>query len=84
MSSHNIRNRVLEPLREKLKLSTPLTFQVLRRSFATRSQEHVKSLQSHLGHANVTTTLGVYVQQIDGAVRQMVGRDERQILSAAR
>jgi integrase len=84
MSANNVRNRVLEPLREKLKLSTPLTFQVLRRSFATRSQEHVKSLQSHLGHANVTTTLGVYVQQIDGAVRQMVGRDERQILSAAR
>lgn len=81
MSANNVRNRVLEPLREKLKLETPVTFQVLRRSFATRTQEHTKSLQSHLGHANVTTTLGIYAQVIDRSVRRMVGADERAILS---
>jgi integrase len=82
MSAHNVRNRVLEPLREKLKLGAPLTFQVLRRSFATRTQEHTKSLQSHLGHSDVSTTLGVYAQAIPASVRQMVVADERAILSA--
>jgi integrase len=84
LSAHNVRNRVLEPLREKLKLDAPLTFQVLRRSFATRSQEHTKSLQSHLGHMNVSTTLGIYAQAIDASVRQMVVADEKAILSATK
>jgi len=84
MSASNVRNRILEPLREKLRLPVPHTFQVLRRSFATRQQEHLKSVQSHLGHASPTTTAGIYAQAIDAKVRQMVGRDEGQILSSAR
>jgi integrase len=84
MSAHNIRNRIMVPLREKLKLPVPLTFQVLRRSFATRQQEHLKSVQSHLGHSSPGTTAGIYMQAIPAAVRQLVSKDERQILSGER
>jgi integrase len=81
MSANNIRNRVLEPLREKLGLKVPLTFQVLRRTLATQNQKRVKDIQVHLGHSTPATALGVYAQQIDSSVRQMVDRYERQILS---
>ena len=53
ISAHNFRNRVLVPLREKLKLEVPLTFQVLRRSHATRNQGTPKDAQAHLGHKSI-------------------------------
>lgn len=81
MSSHNFNNRVLVPVRDKLKLPA-LTFQVLRRSHATRNQATAKDAQSHLGHANITTTLGIYAQAVPASVKAMVERDEAAILSA--
>ena len=81
MSAHNFSNRVLVPLRDKLKLPA-LTFQVLRRSHATRNQATPLGAQAHLGHANITTTLGIYAQAIPASVKAMVERDEAAILSA--
>lgn len=81
ISSHNFRNRVLVPLQEKLDLSVPLTFQVLRRSHATRNQSRLKDVQSHLGHKSITTTGDIYVQEIPASVREMVASDEAEVLS---
>ena len=62
MSSHNVRNRILVPIREKLGLTVPLAFQVLRRSHATRSQSSPTNVQGHLGHASISTTWEIYVK----------------------
>ncbi len=80
ISSHNFRNRVLVPLQEKLGLTTPLTFQVLRRSHATRNQLRLKDVQSHLGHKSITTTANVYAQAVPASVREMVATDEADVL----
>jgi integrase len=80
MSSHNVRNRVLVPIREKLGLTVPLTFQVLRRSHATRNQASPKDVQGHLGHASIVTTLGTYAQGIPASVKAMLEADEVAIL----
>jgi integrase len=80
ISAHNFRNRVLVPLREKLRLSVPLTFQVLRRSHATRNQATPKDAQAHLGHKSIVTTMDVYSVEIPDSVRQMVTRDEEKVL----
>jgi integrase len=57
ISAHNFRNRVLVPLREKLGLEIPLTFQVLRRSHASRDRATPKDAQAHLGHRSIVTTM---------------------------
>jgi integrase len=79
MNAHNFRNRVLVPLSEKLGLPT-ITFQVLRRSHATRNQDRSKDVQSHLGHKSIVTTLGIYTQEIPTSVAAMVQADEDAIL----
>ena len=81
MSADNFRKRVLVPLEEKLGLSAPLTFQVLRRSHATRTQKNPKDAQAHLGHRNIVTTLGTYVQVIPDSVKKMVQEDEAEVLA---
>jgi integrase len=81
MSAHNFSNRVLVPVRDKLKLPV-LTFQVLRRSHATRNQATPRDAQAHLGHKQITTTLGIYAQEVPTSVRAMVEADEAAILSA--
>jgi integrase len=80
MSSHNVRNRILVPIREKLGLTVALTFQVLRRSHATRNQASPKVVQGHLGHASIVTTLGIYAQGIPASVKAMVEADESTVL----
>jgi integrase len=82
MSAHNFRNRVLVPLSEKLELPT-VTFQVLRRSHATRNQAKSKDVQAHLGHKSIVTTLGIYTQEIPASVAAMVQADEDAILKSA-
>jgi integrase len=81
ISSHNYRNRVLVPLAKKLELTVPLTFQVLRRSHATRNQRRAKDAQLHLGHRSILTTMNVYAQEIPESVKQMVEQDETTILA---
>ena len=70
----NYRNRVLEPLAEALNLPK-LTFQVLRRTMATRAQNlgSVKDIQAHLRHSRADTTANEYMQELPESVQQMVG-----------
>jgi integrase len=83
ISSHNFRNRVLVPLQKKLGLGVPLTFQVLRRSHATRNQLRLKDVQSHLGHKSIATTANIYTQAIPASVREMVAINEADVLATA-
>jgi len=65
--------RRLKPVAAKLGITSLVNFQVLRRSFATHSQAFgsVKDTQSHLRHANASTTLNVYQQTIPESVKKM-------------
>ena len=76
----NFRKRLLAKIQQDLGLNVPLTFQVLRRSHATRNQKTPKDAQAHLGHKTMTMTLGTYAQAIPDSVREMVERDERETL----
>jgi site-specific recombinase XerD len=60
-----------------------LTFQVLRRSFATRNQKRasMKDVQEHLRHARIETTGNVCVQAIPESVRSMVEADITDVLT---
>ena len=70
----NYRNRVLKPLAEALNIPK-LTFQVLRRTMATRAQAlgSVKDIQAHLRHSRADTTANEYMQELPESVQQMVG-----------
>ena len=74
MDTGNYRNRVLNPLAEKLGLPK-LNFQVMRRTMATQAQSmgSVKDIQAHLRHAKADTTANEYMQQLPESVKQMVG-----------
>ena len=52
-----------------------LTFQVLRRTMATRAQAlgSVKDIQAHLRHSRADTTANEYMQELPESVQQMVG-----------
>jgi integrase len=66
--------RPFRALARKLGISGKVNFQVMRRTFATNAQElgSAKSVQTHLRHSNVNTTLGVYTQPVDENVRRLV------------
>jgi hypothetical protein len=70
----NYRNRVLNPLAEKLDLPK-LNFQVMRRTMATQAQSmgSVKDIQAHLRHAKADTTANEYMQELPESVKQVVG-----------
>ena len=74
MDTGNYRNRVLNPLVERLGLPK-LNFQVLRRTMATQAQSmgSVKDIQAHLRHAKADTTANEYMQELPESVKQMVG-----------
>ena len=74
MDTGNYRNRVLNPLAERLGLPK-LNFQVLRRTMATHAQSmgSVKDIQAHLRHAKADTTANEYMQELPESVKQMVG-----------
>jgi integrase len=57
MDTGNYRNRVLEPLAERVEIPK-LNFQILRRSTATHAQKmgSVKDIQAHLRHSKADTT----------------------------
>lgn len=65
----------IAPLAEKLGIKVPVTFQVLRRSAATRNQKRAKDLQAHLGHSSIQTTMNVYAQEVPESIREMVADD---------
>ena len=80
----NFRSRILKPLRQALELPK-LTFQVLRRTMATRAQNlgSVKDIQSHLRHSRADTTANEYMQELPESVQQMVGTVYAMLTSTA-
>jgi integrase len=74
MDTGNYRNRVLNPLAEKLGLPK-LNFQVMRRTMATQAQSmgSVKDIQAHLRHAKADTTANEYMQELPESVKKMIG-----------
>jgi integrase len=72
-TSRNWLERNLQPVGRNLGISTPLTFQVLRRSFATHNQKQLKDVQAHLGHESSGTTADLYVVEIPDEVRTHAG-----------
>ena len=62
--------RNLQPMGSNLGIRTPLTFQVLRRRFATHNQKQLKNVQAHLGHESTGTTADLYVVEIPEEVRR--------------
>ena len=74
MDTGNYRNRVLNPLAERLGLPK-LNFQVMRRTMATQAQSmgSVKDIQAHLRHAKADTTANEYMQELPESVKKMVG-----------
>ena len=74
MDTGNYRNRVLNPLAERLEIPK-LNFQILRRTMATQAQSmgSVKDIQAHLQHAKADTTANEYMQELPESVKRMVG-----------
>ncbi len=62
--------RRIKPIAAVLGISSPVNFQILRRTFATNAQGHgnAKDVQTHLRHTDIATTLGIYTQPIDESV----------------
>ncbi len=71
----NFRKRVLKQLATTLELPN-LTFQIIRRTIATLSQNkgHVKATQGLLRHARTPTTTDVYQKVIPEAVVELAGK----------
>jgi len=71
----NYLNRVLYPVRDRLKLKK-LNFQVLRRTFATRAYGErkgtLKDVQKHLRHSKPSMSLENYVKEVPESVFHMV------------
>ena len=70
----------LQSVANQIDIKSRVTFQVLRRSFATRHRNDLKDAGAVLGHANyATTTANVYAQSVADEVRAMVEKDERSL-----
>jgi integrase len=69
-----LRNRVLNPLAERLEIPK-LNFQILRRTMATQAQSmgSVKDIQAHLRHTKADTTANEYMLELPESVKRMVG-----------
>jgi integrase len=66
----------VQRIAKQLDIAVPVTFQVLRRSFATRHRNELKDAQDVLGHANyATTTANVYAQSVAESVIAMLEED---------
>jgi integrase len=83
MTSRNFFQRRIHPIAKSLGIDPHLvTFQVLRRSCATRNQKRgsMKDVQEHLRHARIETTGNVYVQPVAESVKHMVEADVADVL----
>ena len=83
MDGHNYLQRFLRPVAEKLGIPG-LTFQALRRTFATLVQHKgsAKDVQTQLRHADAATTLGLYMQSIPDSVAAAVEALDRELAKA--
>ena len=80
LDGHNYLRRFLKPVAEKIGIPG-LTFQALRRTFATLIQRKgsVKDVQAQLRHADAATTLGIYMQSIPDSVAEAVEALDREL-----
>jgi integrase len=62
----------IQPIARRLGILTPVTFQVLRRSFATHNKAGGKDTQGVMGHSRIETTMNVYAQDVPETERQLV------------
>lgn len=69
-------NALLEK-RNRPPIAGPITFQVLRRSAATRNQKHgtMKDVQQLMRNSSIETTAEVYMQPIPESFKQMIETD---------
>jgi len=66
----------LQNLAKQIGINTTVTFQVLRRSFATRHRNDLKDAGAVLGHTHyATTTANVYAQSVADEVRAMASQE---------
>ena len=86
MRPENWLRRRIKPIAYAVGISGPVNFQVLRRTFATNAQNHgnAKDVQMHLRHTDIATTLGIYIQPIDGNVRKLVNAVADEVMGSAR
>jgi len=77
MDPSNFIDRVIRPAAVRAKISVSATFQVMRRTTATKQQAHggPKSVQGQLRHSTVQTTFEFYAQKIDSDQQAMVDSD---------
>jgi integrase len=78
-TNRNWLERNLQPVAMDLGIPVPVTFQVLRRSFATHNQKQLKDVQAHLGHERTSTTADLYVVEIPAEVRKTQQRFAQEI-----
>jgi integrase len=78
LSSRNYLKRVLQPLAMSLNISGRITFQVLRRSYATHNQQHLADLKEQLGHRNLATK-SRYVQALPESIYAMAEDFEKSV-----
>lgn len=71
LSSKNLRNRVLEPVRQALELPRLSwhTFRYTHATWLSESQVSARTAQSILGHSDVSMTLNVYTQVVEESQR---------------
>jgi integrase len=76
--------RRIKPIAGALGITSPVNFQVLRRTFATNAQGYgnAKDVQAHLRHTDISTTLGIYTQPIDESVRKLVNAVAHDVMTA--
>lgn len=81
MDPSNFIDRLIRPAAERAKISVPATFQVMRRTTATKQQAHggVKSVQGQLRHSTVQTTFDLYAQKVDSDQQDMVDSDWQEV-----
>jgi integrase len=67
-----------------LKITVPVNFQVLRRTFATNAQGYgnPKDVQAHLRHTDIATTMDVYTQSVPESVRKLVNAVAHDVMTA--
>jgi len=74
-------DRVIRPAAQRANISVPATFQVMRRTTATKQQAHggLKSVQGQLRHSTVQTTFELYAQKVDSDQQEMVDSDWEEV-----
>jgi integrase len=85
LNPNNVRNRVLIPAckRAGIPLVGWHTFRYTYSTWANPSGESIKALQNQLGHVDPRITLGVYVQPMPEAQRQIAAKVEGALLPIA-